>query len=212
MRFTQRKVTPTFSCYMEIGEKILVSRHSPFNQLVVTEDEAGLRTLRFGESDSRQSVVKPGDPLHLELPYVRVLPFSLAFVRRLSRILVVGLGGGTLPGFFRHAFPELTIDVVDIDPDVLEVAKTYFGFSEDRFLRAHIEDARDYIERYTNCYDLIVLDGFGAETIPPHLLTLEFLQAVRNALAPDGIACHEGQVDRRLAPLRCVLVDRLAAA
>jgi len=173
---------------MEKGEKILASRHSPFNHLVVTEEEGGFRTLRFGESLGRQSVVKLGDPRHLELPYTRVLPYCLAFVPRLSRMLIVGLGGGTLPGFFRNEFPALPIDVVDIDPEVLEVATAYFGFREDRFMRAHIEDARDFIERCTNQYDLIILDGFGEDTIPSHLLTLEFLQAVRNALAPEGIA------------------------
>ena len=175
---------------MQRVEKVLVSRHSPFNHIIVTESESGLRTLRFGNSltEARQSVVKLGHPRHLELPYIRVLPNCLAFLRNLSRILIVGLGGGTLPGFFHSEFPGLAIDIVEIDPAVLEVAKTYFGFSEDALMRVHVEDARDFIQRFSNRYDLIVLDGFGTETIPPHLLTLEFLQEVRNALAPEGIA------------------------
>ena len=165
-----------------------MARHSAFNLIVVTEDGYGLRTLRFGRDGVRQSVVKMGDPQHLELPYITVLPNCLAFVRNLSRILVVGLGGGSLPGFFRDRFPHIEIDVVEIDPDVLDVARTYCGFSEDSRMRVHLEDARDFIERCNHRYDVIILDGFDAETIPRHLLTLEFLQAVRNALALDGIA------------------------
>jgi spermidine synthase len=167
---------------------VLVKRHSPFNLILVTEDGSGLRTLRFGHDGVRQSVVKPGDPHHLELPYISVLPNCLAFVRTLSRILIVGLGGGTLPGFFRSQFPHLEIDVVEIDPDVLDVARSYCGFSEDAQMHVYVEDGRDFIERCSNRYDVIILDGFDAETIPRHLLTLEFLQAVRNALAPEGIA------------------------
>ena len=173
---------------MQKGEKVLVSRQSPFNLILVTEDMAGLRTLRFGEGGVRQSVVKMGEPQHLELPYTNVLPNSLAFVRNFSRILMVGLGGGTLPGFFRSQLPHLEIDVVELDPVVLEVAETFCGFSEDARLHVYLEDARDFIERCNHHYDMIILDGFDAESTPSHLLTLEFLLAVRRALAPDGIA------------------------
>ena len=173
---------------MHYDEKILVARHSPFNLIVVTEDRFGFRTLRFGHEGVRQRVVKIGAPQHLELPYINVLPNSLAFTRNLSRILIVGLGGGTLPGFFRSLLPQIEIDIVEIDPDVLDVAKNYCGFSEDARMKVHLEDARDFIERCSNRYDMIILDGFDAETIPSHLLTLEFFQAVRHALAPEGIA------------------------
>ena len=172
---------------MEKGERLLASRHSRFYTIHATENKAGLRTLYFGKSDSRQSVVKPGAPRHLELPYIALLPNSLAFAGKLSRILMVGLGGGTLPTYFRDQFPKLHIDVVEIDPVVVELAKEFFGFAEDARMRVHIEDGRDFIERQSLRYDLIILDGFNGDTIPPHLRTLEFLQAVRNALTPAGI-------------------------
>jgi spermidine synthase len=170
------------------GEKILASLQSPFNHIVVTEDRNGLRSLHFGESQSRQSAAKIDDPLHLELPYVRVLPNCLAFVPKLQRMLIVGLGGGSLPRFFRQLFPKLRIDVVELDPVVVEVAREYFRFEADARMRVHLEDARDYIERFENQFDLVVLDGFDSETIPRHLSTLEFLQGVRRALVPGGVA------------------------
>lgn len=173
---------------MQKGERILVARRSPFHLILVTEDEAGLRTLRFGQDGVRQSVVKPGDPQHLELSYVNVLTNCLAFVRSLSRMLIVGLGGGTLPGFFHSQLPHIEIDVVEVDPEVLDVAKTYCGFKEDARMHVHVEDGRDFIEGCSHRYDVIILDGFDAETIPRHLRTLEFLQGVRNALSAEGIA------------------------
>ena len=164
-----------------------MTRHSGFNQIVITEDASGLRTLRFGADGVRQSVVKVGDPEHLELPYARLLPLCLAFIEKPLRILIVGLGGGTLPGFFHSRLPELAIDIVEIDPEVLEVAKTYCGFAEDELMRVHIDDGRDFIEQCQGRYDMIVLDSFGTETIPRHLTTVEFLRAVRQALTPEGI-------------------------
>jgi len=172
---------------MRNGEKVVVTKRSAFNLIVITEDESGLRTLRFGHDGVPQSVVKLGDPEHLELPYASVLPICLAFVQKPRRILIVGLGGGTVPGYFHSQFPEMAVDVVEIDKEVLEVAKTYCGFKEDARMHVFVEDGRDFIENCCDRYDIIVLDSFDSETIPRHLLTLEFLQAVRNALTPKGI-------------------------
>lgn len=172
---------------MDSGERVLLVRHSGFNMIVVTEDEAGMRTLRFGHEGPRQSVVKAGAPECLGLPYAKVLLLCLAFVPEPRRILIVGLGGGALPGFFRRYFADLSIDIVEIDEAVVEVAKEHCGFQEDARMHVHVGDGRDFIERCSRHYDMIILDSFDAEAIPVHLRTLEFLQAVRAALTPSGM-------------------------
>jgi spermidine synthase len=168
------------------AERSLVYR-SPDGAIVVTEDAGGLRTLRFADG-SRQSVVKPGDPEHLEMPYARVALAGLALCGEPRRILVVGLGGGMLPGFLRRHYPEATIDAVEIDPAVVDVARRYFGFREDARMRAHVDDGRRFVERVREPYDVILLDAFGAGGVPPRLTTAEFLRSVRRALAPGGVA------------------------
>lgn len=169
-------------------EKVLFEKTSPYNTVIVTENEQGLRTLRFEQGGARQSVVKVGDPDHLELPYARVMPAALAFVDKPRRALIVGLGGGTIPGFLHKHFPSLQLDVVDIDPVVVQVAKEFFGFREDDRLRAYAEDGRRFIEQRPRRYDIIFLDAFGADNVPYHLATREFLESVRAALTPEGIA------------------------
>ncbi len=169
------------------GETVLYEKASAYNTIVVTEDENGLRTLRFGRVGARQSVVKPGDPDYLALPYARVALVGLALSEESRRFLVVGLGGGTLPMFLRKHYPDATIDVVDIDPEVVDVAKKFFGFREDGLMNAHVADGRRFIERSRQPYDVIFLDAFGADSIPPRLTTREFLQAVRRAVTPGGV-------------------------
>lgn len=169
-------------------QKVLYEKQSRYNTIVVTEDEQGLRTLLFEKYGARQSVVKLGDPDHLELPYARAMPVGLAFVEKPRRVLIVGLGGGTIPGFLHKHYPQATIDVVDIDPDVVAVAKKFFGFREDATMHAYVGDGRKFIEKCRNRYDIIFLDAFGAEDIPYHLTTREFLEAVRRALSPQGVA------------------------
>jgi spermidine synthase len=169
------------------GERLLLERKSPYATIYVTEDGDGLRTLRFERFGARQSVVKPGDPEHLELRYAQVLPIALAFVDRPQSALVIGLGGGTIPSFLRKTHPDMKIDAVDIDPVVVEVAKSHFGFREDERLRAHVADGREFVERTQDRYDLVFLDGFGSDSVPPHLTTREFLSAVKQVLTPRGV-------------------------
>ena len=168
-------------------EKVLVQKTSPFNTIIVTENERGLRTLLFERGGARQSVVKVGDPDHLELPYARVMPVGLAFVDQPQRALIVGLGGGTVPSFLHKHLPLLELDVVELDPGVVEVAKEYFGFREDDKMHAFVEDGRKFIERHPKRYDIIFLDAFGADNVPLSLTTREFLQAVRASLKAGGV-------------------------
>jgi len=170
------------------AQTVIYEKASPYNTIIVTEDHKGMRTLLFERGGGRQSVVKPGDPDHLELPYARVALAGLALCEEPRRILVVGLGGGSLPMFLRKHYPTATIDAAEIDPGVVDVAKKFFGFVEDERMLARVGDGRQFIENARQAdYDIIFLDAFGARDVPKHLTTLEFLQAVRRALKPGGV-------------------------
>lgn len=169
------------------AERLLLEKKSPYNTILVSEDDNGLRILRFEPHGARQSVVKLGDPDHLELPYTRAIPVAFVFVEKPQNVLVVGLGGGTIPGFLRKRFPDMRIDVVEIDPGVVEVAMSHFGFREDARMHAYVTDGRQFIERAGRLYDIIFLDAFGADSIPYQLVTREFLAGVRRALTPRGV-------------------------
>ena len=169
-------------------EKVLFEGKSEFNSsIMVVEDAEGLRKLTFDNSGVQQSIVKLGDPDRLELRYTRVMPVALAAVEKPKRILIVGLGGGSIPNFLHKHYPDTHIDVVDIDPVVVEVAKKYFAFREDKTLRVHVADGRAFIEKCREPYDVIFLDAYGAEDIPYALATREFLQAVRKAVTGKGV-------------------------
>ena len=165
----------------------LFEKEGAFGWVIVTEHN-GLRTLQFERGGARQTVVKMGDPAHLELPYAPVALTGLSVCEAPRRVLIVGLGGGTLPMFIRQYFPEAVIDGVDINPDVVDVARRFLGFREDSRMRGIVADGRKFIEETREPYDVIFLDAFGADSVPPPLSTVEFLRAVRKALKPSGVA------------------------
>jgi spermidine synthase len=170
------------------SQHVLVKVESKLNTILVTEDPRGFRTLWFGPERVRQSVVRPGSPAHLESPYPPAMIAGLALVDRVDRLLILGLGGGTIPAFLRTQFPRARVDVVEIDPVVAEIAIGYFGFREDAAMRLHLMDARRFMERCDGGYDAIMLDCAGTGGVPHHLATREFLLSVRGRLAADGLA------------------------
>ena len=175
------------STFSHAAERVLYEKASAYNNIIVAEDESGLRVLRFEHGGARQTIAKPGDPTYLGFAYTRVAFIGLALAEEPRRIMIVGLGGGTMPMFLRHYYPNATIDVVDIDPDVVHVAKEYFGFREDAALRAHVGDGRKFVESVKEPYDVVFLDAFGTRNVPPHLTTLEFMRAVRRSVRSTGV-------------------------
>jgi len=173
---------------LHTGQKTLYERPSPYNNILVTEDKAGFFTLYFERGGARQSVVKLGDPDHLELPYTKMMLSGLALCGDPQRILIVGLGGGAIPKFLHKHYPQAVIDVVDIDPDVIKVARQFFEFYDDDNLRAYVSDGRKFIEDRPGLYDMIFLDAFDTDNTPYHLTTREFFLSVKNALTPRGVA------------------------
>ncbi len=171
--------------------RVLHSEKSLYRNIFVTQDD-GLRCLTFSRSlgQDRQTCTDIDDPNRLVFPYTRMMLGVLAMKPDPWRILIIGLGGGTLPMALRDILPEANIDVVEIDPAVVKVAREFFAYEEDVKLQTHTSDGRVFVKKAllnNMTYDLIMLDAFEGEYIPEHLLTFEFLQEVKDLLAPDGV-------------------------
>lgn len=80
------------------------------------------------------------------------------------------------------------MDVVEIDPRVVDVAKQYFALPQDQRLQVHVGDGRRFLERNSKQYDMIILDAYFAKSIPFQLATHEFMTAVKARLKPGGVA------------------------
>ena len=97
--------------------------------------------------------------------------------------LVIGLGAGIIPLWYEAR--GVRTDVIDINPDVVEIAREYFGFRVSG--EVIIDDARYFLAGATKKYDYIVLDVFNGDTTPGHLLSVEALRLVKERLSPGGI-------------------------
>ncbi len=107
------------------------------------------------------------------------------------RVAVVGLGAGTLAAWGR---PSDTFRFYEINPDVEEIARTWFTFLKDSTAKtevvlgdARVELERELSEGRTGDFDLIAVDAFSSDAIPVHLLTKECADIYQRRLAPGGL-------------------------
>ena len=167
---------------------LLEQKKSPFSMVYVYE-RRGVRYLHIGKEV--QSAWDPARPDRLVFDYSRLLAAALTAWPGIesgkpARVLIVGLGGGSLCRHIELRYPRFRVEVVELDPVVREFALKYFGVS--RSISVHIGDGRDFLERNAGMYDIIVLDAYGEGYIPPGLATREFFTLVRSRLLPGGLA------------------------
>lgn len=171
------------------SEKILYEKNSLYQYLVVAENlEKQERYVYNSKRDYMQGGISTVNPDRLIFEYYRLSFISLAFKeRRPEDVLFVGLGAGAMPRWFNRYYPEIRTDVVEIDPEILKVAKEYFHFKETENMKVHISDGRRFIKRTKKHYDMIFLDAYQTDYIPFHMTTVEFLREVRKALKDGGV-------------------------
>jgi spermidine synthase len=179
--------------YAQQGElKQIHQERSLYRNILVTEDEVR-RCMRFTITErtgQNQSCRFLDNYDKLVFPYAKMLLSSLLVQDNPQRILILGLGGGTLVHTYSTLFPDAEIIIVEIDEAVVRVAKDYFDFAETDKIKVATEDGRVYVKRAgirNEQFDLVILDAFNGEYIPEHLMTAEFLAEVRSLLPADGM-------------------------
>lgn len=162
---------------------VVFAQDTIYHRITVT-DEGDIRYLKLDHY--WQSGLDRSAPLRTVFTYTDYLHLPMIFHPRPARILFVGMGGGIAPSRFYHDYPLTQIDVVELDPAVVRVARRYFNLPTGDRLRVHAQDGRLWIRRANMKYGVIVLDAYLIDAIPFHLATREFYDEVKAHLSPSG--------------------------
>lgn len=163
------------------------STTSAYHDIDVT-DHGFLRVLRF--TRNRQSSMYLDSPFDTDFEYPGYFHIALALDPAATRTLVIGLGGASVVKRMWRDYPEMSIDAVELDPDVVDIAQRFFELPEDERIRVYVDDGRRFIETCADDYDIVLIDAFDEDRVPRQLTTEEFLRAVRDRLASGGVVAY----------------------
>jgi len=199
----QAKLPAPEPAVVSVRNRVVHTEPSEFGDVVVVE-RGDHRYLRFDAPDASddQSMISISDPEAVPMDYIRFATIGAAYTPEVKRLLMVGLGGGTFTTMLHRVRAELLIDVAEINPVVVRVAKKYFRVKPDQRYRIHVEDGARFVDGVKEPYDLIMLDAYSGDGIPEHLRTSDWFAAVAAKLHPAGALVinlsMEGTVEREM--------------
>ena len=193
---TARLLLAAVLCAATLAEtlqaQVIHSQRSMYSTILI-DQRGNVICLQFSvRSDQRnQSCMDTRRPQKMVLAYTRMMMAGLLLVPEPTSVLMIGMGGGTIPTVLAELYPDAAIDVVEIDPAVVAVAEQFFAFEATPNMRVITLDGRVFAKRAAlneSTYDLILLDAFNGDYIPEHLTTREFLSEVKSLMKPGAVA------------------------
>lgn len=167
--------------------QVLYDNYSSYHHILV-EDIGRERRIRF--DNAVQSTMSLDNIYFGGFEYTDFFHMPFILDPTISSVLFLGLGGGTGPKTFLAAYPKAKIQVAEIDPQVLDVARQFFGLPQDPRLQVNIEDGRVAVQRGKSLYGAIIVDAYASGPygpyLPQHMVTQEFFRAAWQRLQNGG--------------------------
>lgn len=155
------------------------------HDMVVTQE--GNKVTLWSASGLQHTVLDLDAPHMPGLEYARNSLLALVFSPRAQSFLMLGLGGGSIPHMLLAARHAATVDAVEIDPEIPELARKFFQLGTSPRFQVYLEDAAVYLACCAKQYDIIILDAYVGDVLPAQCITREFFANARRRLAKEGV-------------------------
>lgn len=191
LEVAERSIARRLEALAELPNGVIHRRPGSRHNVVVIKKGSHLEMV-FGGGDANEieSEFDLNRPLCLVDGFTQALTLGLLWQPDPVAVFVLGFGGGRIPTVLHHYFPNVAFDCAEIDPDVVEVARDFFGVPDDPRLRIAIEDGRAWLARQTGAcrFNFIIVDAFeGTGDTPAALSTSEFYKLCQDHLGDGGV-------------------------
>lgn len=148
-----------------------------------------------------QSSMSRSSPHKLILSYTQYMMATLLFSKPPKRVLIIGLGGGSLLRFIHHHFPTCVIEAIDFSQHIINLAKGYFQLPATSSIIIHNSDGFKFLAGLSaeHSYDLILIDAFDGNGMSPSIYHSEFFRLCQKSLRQNGLISvnlWSGKVER----------------
>lgn len=166
-------------------DRVLYKKQSDFHNIKVIENEIG-RFLHY--KDTYQAGFINTKSYKGNLPYINYFTIPYLINPDIQNILLIGLGTGKIINDWEKLFSNLkSIDVVDIEENILDIATKFFGFKKENHTNFFLQDGLVYLRENKKKYDLIVVDVASDEGIDDRFLSDEYFNSIKKSLSPNGL-------------------------
>lgn len=177
-----RLLEPPGSCHEELRERVYSGSYDkPF-----VVDTLKRRFLHF-DFGAVQSVMEKRNPDSLALAYTRKMMAFLLFNRAPRRILLLGLGGGSLAKFCYGNLPDASVTAIEVNRDVIALRGAFCIPVDDHRFRVINADGSAYLSRSRQRQDVILADACDRKGNSTKLASVEFFRHARNRLTANGV-------------------------
>lgn len=193
---------------IKAAEGLVYERESSYNYIQVV-DRGGRRVLILNEGQAVHSAYRPGSVLSGGVwDYFLLGPFfGTGYApEAVESVCFIGLAAGTAAKEYTAVYGPISMDGVELDPEIVEVGRRFFDLDEPN-LNVSLQDGRYFLTHTDRTYDVIVADAYRQPYIPFHMTTREFFGAALDRLNPGGVLVLNA--GRTASDFR--LVDVLAA-
>ena len=167
------------------NDKVLFELESDFHTIKVVENEVG-KFLHY--ADTYQAGFINTEFYKGNLPYINYFLIPYLMNPKIENILLIGLGSGKIVNDFEFVFDNLkTIDVVDLEENIVEIATNYFGFKQSDKFNFILQDGITYLRNNKKKYDLIVVDVANNDGIDLRFLNDEYFKSIKKSLKKGGM-------------------------
>ena len=160
--------------------------YSKISIIDIPEEKTGriVRHLYSDRLDSSSIYIDNGD---IVSPYENIFLELDTQLSQADSILLIGAGAYTIPTYLQKKYPELKMDIVEIDPTLTSLAKKYFNYNPSPIMTTWHGDGRVFVNTFKNKkYDLIIIDAYSSKYIPFQLVTKEVIAQYEQLLDDNG--------------------------
>ncbi|MEN3373678.1 spermidine synthase-like protein [Dechloromonas sp. ZS-1] len=151
----------------------------------VVEDDK--RRYLYFNTRLMQSAMRLADPNALDLAYTQQMMSFLLFLPHPRRIVLIGLGGGSLMKFCATRLPSVDFTAVEISPDVIAFRDLFQLPPDDTRLRILEADGAAYMQDVEKGFDVVLVDAFDEHGFAPPLANRAFLDSIFSKLSGNGV-------------------------
>lgn len=167
------------------NDKVLYQKQSDFHDIKVVENEIG-RFLHYKDTYQAGFIDTPS--YKGNLPYINYFTIPYLINPDIKNILLIGLGTGKIVNDWEKLFKNIeSIDVVDIEENILDIAKDFFGFKQFEHTTFTLQDGLVFLRDCKKKYDLIVVDVASDDGIDERFLSQDYLDLIKKSLTPNGL-------------------------